>query len=362
MNNGATESSYYNRPKIDEFPQSLARIAVAQICESVGLHGIQHSALDTLSDIVCKYVQEIGKTSNLYANLAGRTESNLVDLVQGLEELGMTQGFLGAADLDHCLSESGVVKEITRYVAVTEEVGFAFSVPDFPVVKERELRPSFYKAGEIPPVDNVPPWLPCFPDPETYISTDLAIIEQDEARNDGIEQDQRDNLPPLLETEQRLSSNELLVPELGSNGVSEREQVNNPFLATPLEYGEKEVSLVPLPAGLLDENLVQNHGLWPEHVLAVGTSASPVIGFKNRDVDIEEGVKEAAVERKPAVRLEFHTVKKSLATDNRRSKVGNAEVLYCFANGDLRVDKKMKIGKAVKESLENGKHIEMMQL
>nr|GFD52882.1 transcription initiation factor TFIID subunit 8-like [Tanacetum cinerariifolium] len=105
-----------------EFVESLARIAVAQICDSVGLQGCQVSALNALSNVMCKYVQDLGKVSSLYANLAGRGESNVFDVVRGMEDLGVCHGFAGGSDLDCCVLESGIVKEVMRYVDVTEEV------------------------------------------------------------------------------------------------------------------------------------------------------------------------------------------------------------------------------------------------
>lgn len=145
-----------------EFSLALARIAVAQICESLGFQGFKQFALDTLSDLTCDYIRNIGKLSSFYANLAGRNQSNVFDVVHGLEDLGLLQGFVGGSDLDRCLLESGVVKEISRFVGESEDVRFAYSVPCFPVVKEHESRFSFLHAAETETgrVDNIPPWLP----------------------------------------------------------------------------------------------------------------------------------------------------------------------------------------------------------
>lgn len=333
---GGGESSRRNkttlkkRTKNDEFSQSIARIAVAQICESVGLHGFQQSALDTLSDITCKYIQEIGKTSNFYANLAGRTESNISDIVHGLEDLGLSQGFIGASDIDHCLSESGIIKEISQYIGVSEEVGFAYSIPPFPVIKERKSTPTFFQTGKTPPLDHIPHWLPCFPDPNTY--------------SDKADQDQKVMEPPLLKSEQHLVSNGSQVP------------VNNHFLAFPLEYGKKEVSLVSLPCRFVEEDVAKNHSLWAKHVSELGTFGPVIHEFKSKDADKEEDRKEIDVERSDSVQLKFHISNKCLATSLRNSQIGDLEGVSWFTDDD----KKMRKEKIVKEMLENGMHNKMV--
>ncbi|XP_023771439.1 transcription initiation factor TFIID subunit 8 [Lactuca sativa] len=330
---GGGESSRINnstlkkRTKKDEFTESLARIAVAQICESVGFRGFQQSALDTLSDITCKYIQDIGKTSNFYANLAGRTESNMFDIVHGLEDLGLSQGFTGASDIDHCFSESGIIKEISQYIGVSEEVGFAYSIPPFPVIKERLPIPSFFHAGKTPPVDHIPPWLPCFPDPNTYTTLASDSTEQTETRHDRVDQDQKVMGLPLL---------------------------NNPFLAFPLECGEKEVSLVSLPARLVEEEVARNHSLWAKHLSELGSFAPVIHGFNSRDADNEESRKDIVVERSRSVQLKFQISK---------TCSGNLEAMSWFTTDDeLRDDKKRRKEKILMELLENGKHTEMMQM
>ncbi|XVE83676.1 hypothetical protein DITRI_Ditri16bG0105700 [Diplodiscus trichospermus] len=86
--------------KSDDFALAIAKVAVAQVCESVEFQSFQHSALETLSDIIVRYIYSIGKTANFNANLAGRVEENVFDLIQGLEELGSGLGFAGASDVD----------------------------------------------------------------------------------------------------------------------------------------------------------------------------------------------------------------------------------------------------------------------
>jgi transcription initiation factor TFIID subunit 8 len=95
MNDGAREcgrdieNNKYakKKPKGDNFVEAIAKIAVAQVCENAGFHGCQQSALNSLSDVVVRYIHDLGKTANFYANLSGRTEGNVFDIVHGLEDL-----------------------------------------------------------------------------------------------------------------------------------------------------------------------------------------------------------------------------------------------------------------------------------
>ncbi|KAI3833029.1 hypothetical protein MKW92_032980 [Papaver armeniacum] len=125
----------------DEFGLAIARIAVAQICETYGFQSFQQSALEALSDIAIRYLCELGKTAHFYANLADRTECNVFDIIQGLEDLGSSHGFIGATDINRCSTSSGTVTEIIQFVNCTEEIPFARPVPQFPVNKHRKPTP-----------------------------------------------------------------------------------------------------------------------------------------------------------------------------------------------------------------------------
>nr|GEU65487.1 transcription initiation factor TFIID subunit 8-like [Tanacetum cinerariifolium] len=269
VNKASGDDGKKKKKKNDEFVESLARIAVAQICDSVGLQGCQVSALNALSNVMCKYVQDLGK--------------------------------------------------------------------------EREARASFLDSGVMPKVDCVPSWLPCFPDAKTYTSSGSVSVEETEILQ--VDQDKKVVETSLLKLERRLASNGFHVPvfEPGVNGG--REQVSNPFLVYPLEYGEKVVSLVLVPERLVvEEDVVQSLSLWAKDVSPLGRFA-PV-----------------AVEKRPAVKLKFQIVKKSLATGSRDGKRGNLEAISWFADDDSRVEKKRKKEIIVNGSFENGKRTEMTQL
>ncbi|EYU28998.1 hypothetical protein MIMGU_mgv11b023610mg [Erythranthe guttata] len=66
---------------------SSARVAVAQICQSMRFKGAQKSALKVLTDVATMYLKAIAKLGAASAN------SN------GLEDLGSVQGFAGSSTL-----------------------------------------------------------------------------------------------------------------------------------------------------------------------------------------------------------------------------------------------------------------------
>ncbi|POO01724.1 Bromodomain associated domain containing protein [Trema orientale] len=65
----------------DDFGRAVSKVAVAQICESVGFQKSKESALDALADITIRNLCDLGKTANFYANLTGRTECNVFDII-----------------------------------------------------------------------------------------------------------------------------------------------------------------------------------------------------------------------------------------------------------------------------------------
>ncbi|KAK9920968.1 hypothetical protein M0R45_029502 [Rubus argutus] len=109
MSHGDGESSRVNEPGssgaprrpqpggggADEFGRAVSKVAVAQICESVGFQGFKESALDSLADIAIRYLRDLGKMANYYANLAGRTESNVFDIVRGVGGFGVAARIFG---------------------------------------------------------------------------------------------------------------------------------------------------------------------------------------------------------------------------------------------------------------------------
>jgi len=293
----------------NDFAYALARMATAQICESVEINSYQESsqsreglrfssfqetALETLTDVVIQYIQNIGKTAQFYVNMAGRVESNALDIVQALEDLGSGLGFDGAHDVEHCLADSGVVKDIIRYTGEAEEIPFVYSLPRFPFNRGKRPAPSFSDIGVEPPDEHIPVWLPAFP--ETKMSNGSEEINVDKIERDV---QSRDNGSSLMSVQQSVDVDRLKVQKsMDQKDVQKpiEEPEGNPFLAAPIWVGEKNVSLsrVVCPSELRKEEISTNH--LPEkhmsmshHIPALEAYAlSDKINDKNRLAGMED--------------------------------------------------------------------------
>lgn len=333
----------------DEFAQAIARNVVAQVCENLGFQSFQQSALDTLADVAVRYIQEIGKMGASYANLANRTECNVFDVIQGLEHLGSVQGFSGASDVRHCLTRSGVVKDIIRYVSQADELPFAYSIPAFPVVKERVLDLSFAQAEENPPDEHIPSWLPKFPDPATYAllsSGNENDSETEAVKIQQVEQQQRLTEKSLLNLQQKLMCNGSevgVVVEQGDAAKAQRAAENNPFLATPLQSWEKEISLPALPARLVDESLGyayhQSHELMENHVAMVEPSSQANEAARSGPCEPEDRRK-IPLNGRPNVQFKLGNAKKSLSMVTNPQNKGTEETSSWFGDEHDGTDEK----------------------
>ncbi|MBA0766654.1 hypothetical protein Gotri_015676 [Gossypium trilobum] len=355
MNNGCLENrkkehdnsqkrpkSYKFGSKSDDFALAIAKVAVAQLCESVGFQSFHLSALETLSDVSVRYIYSIGKTANLSANLAGRVEGNVFDIIHGLEDLGSNLGFSGASDVDRCVVSSGVVKDITHFVGVSDFIPFAYDVPGFPVVKD---------------------WLPAFPDPETY-ATRLSVENETMGVSNGkkteskLERVERKMDRSLLNLQLRFAHNENKGGSSHGSGYVATE--SNPYLAAPLHVGEKEVSPVVLPTKLSNEVALRNpvHVDVGNHVSVLETFAPAIEAMKSGLCDSDNGKKKLLYDQRPTVRFKIGIGKKSLGTISDFGSQNEEDLLKIaswFGNDNEKDDKKRRVEKILKESVESSK-------
>ncbi|XP_004499468.1 transcription initiation factor TFIID subunit 8-like [Cicer arietinum] len=355
----------------DEFAQAIAKIAVAQVCESKGFQGFQQSALEALSDVTARYILNIGKSANCCANLAGRNECNIFDVIQGLEDLGSVQGFTGASDIDHCLEDSGVVREIGQFVNEVEPVMFKHPIPPFPVVKERVLPPSFLQRGEEPPDDHIPAWLPAFPDPQTYSQSPMMNGRGTEPRSINYEHERENDKgdQSLLNSQQQAVSTKFENSTMNDPAVAKAKRVaeeSNPFLAAPLKIEDKEVASVAPPAKFFNnaasdipnvpivENFVEN-----ELVSVLETFAPPIEAINSTYCDSKDDQTKFPVKEKPTVCFKVGTKRKFLGRSMGLipQKEEHTQTLPWFAMEDEKDDRKRRAEKILRESLENPDHL-----
>lgn len=344
------------RAGFDDFGRAISRIAVAQICKSIGFESFNESALESLADVAIKYIIDLGKTASSGANLAGRTQCNVFDVIQGLEDMCASTGFLRASEANHCGLNSGVVREMVEYVESAEEVPFSQSLPHFPVVKHPRMIPSFSQIGETPAFKHVPPWLPAFPDPHTYIRTPTWNERASDPRADKIElaRQRRKAERSLLNLQQRLVGNGSAVASTSkppddvdiASSVSKSE---NPFLAKPFQPGEKDVDIVSLPAklssGVDDKN----------HTSLLETFSPAIEAMKDGLSETVDGVEKNLPDKRPAVCLDFRTGKKVFgdSLDLRLLKKGSERKASFFRRDEERDDKKRRAELILRQSREN---------
>ncbi|GLT59925.1 hypothetical protein SLA2020_327180 [Shorea laevis] len=146
-----------------DFSFAITRIAVAQVCKSVGFRRTEQSALDTLTVVATKYLETLARSAADFSNAANRTQSNLFDVTNALHDLHAVHGgFLGASALhdNNCLLKSSVLKDLSDFVSSTDEIPFAK-----PINKEkgRETETTTPPNSERRP-KHIPEWLPAFPE------------------------------------------------------------------------------------------------------------------------------------------------------------------------------------------------------
>ncbi|CAM6048896.1 unnamed protein product [Sphagnum compactum] len=311
---------------VDAFARAVAKVAVSQLCEATGFHALQRSAVETLADIALRYLSNLGKAAHSYANLSGRTECNALDVVLAMEDLGLA----GAAETSHCVSNSGALRDVMRYVEYAEEIPFARPVPHFPVSKKRVPTPSFAQLGETPPHPHIPSWLPAFPDPRTYGQTPLWDERKSDPCLDKLEQAQQcqkaeqslSSLHLQLSTQGALASDGLKTPQnlvtssLGDSQLISRQQwpsreqdassdkapleahgskgkakrpaalAHNTFLAPPLPAGEKEVSHITPFRGIAEVDTWKQDSAGPVALPSVLEVFAPALKPVNKGIEV----------------------------------------------------------------------------
>lgn len=350
---------------IDDFAEAIARIAVAQLCESLGFQSFQQSALNTLSDVAVRYIRELGRTANYNANLANRSEGNAFDVIQGLEDRGSIQGFSGGSDPSHCLSGSAVVRDIISYIEEVEENPFVYSIPCFPVVKERKLNPGFKQTGESPSKEHIPDWLPKFPDPETYKDLILGNEKELETWNYNIiqqvDEQNKNSEMPLLNMQQKLFSNGFegaVAVEPGDAAKALKAAESNPFLAQPLQFGEKEASLPVLPAKFYDEAAWrhQNHTFTDNHVSAIEQSGRITEAVWSSPCESKGDRRNILLDGRPSVQFKFESRRKSLGRPTDPQTADTDKIAPWFGNDHDEKDEKNRTSKQI--LYENGENMQ----
>lgn len=162
-------SSTSSRLTDSDFHVAVTKIAVAQICHSVGYRGTQTTALETLTDVTIRFLQSIGSSAVTVANSTGRTQSNLHDVIVALQNMYHDVGFIGNSNVTKRVTDSSILRDTMKFVYRNREIPFAKPLP------RRCSTVTSYPPWFSGECGHIPPWLPDFPKIEEAIVTDSKI-------------------------------------------------------------------------------------------------------------------------------------------------------------------------------------------
>ncbi|CAI8593627.1 unnamed protein product [Vicia faba] len=324
----------------DDFGRATAKLAVAQLCEAAGFLAVKDSALESFSDIVIRYLIDFGKTAKFHANLAGRSQCSVFDLIRAWEDLEAPRGF------------SNGMKEIMSYAESMPETSFAQPIPHFPVTRERRNIPSFIQMGETPPSKHIPPWLPALPDPHTYIHTPVWDERVSDPREDKVEQarQRRKAERSLLNLQKRLL---LCNSNRNRNGSTE----------TAAAVPDEDVDVAPVPV-VLPSKLPLVDG---DHVSVLEAFAPAIEMLGGGGVLCDDGIEGEksvipAATARPTVNFKFRTGKRFIGESfgDRNKKKDALHAISLVGREDERDDKKRRAEYILRQSMENPQELTLL--
>ncbi|XP_013369179.1 PREDICTED: transcription initiation factor TFIID subunit 3 isoform X3 [Chinchilla lanigera] len=106
----------------ESYSRSLLRVSVAQICQALGWDSVQLSACHLLTDVLQRYLQQLGRGCHRYSELYGRTDPILDDVGEAFQLMGVN------------------LHELEDYIHNIEPVTFPHQIPAFPVSKNNVLQ------------------------------------------------------------------------------------------------------------------------------------------------------------------------------------------------------------------------------
>lgn len=128
--------------------EKVKRIAFVQIFCS--FNATRLNSVIAAGDIMQSYIEEVGKLATGNAEYAGRSQINILDVLQALQTLGDD------------------FRSIIHYADKLDSKPFAIPLPKNFVVRRRpKVQTSFLKVSE-PQPSSIPYYFPAFPDKHTY--------------------------------------------------------------------------------------------------------------------------------------------------------------------------------------------------
>lgn len=125
------------------FLHEIQRLVVAQVCDCFDT--VKSSAADALAEVLASYIKEIGRAAHECADVAGRTDVNIGDVLSALDAVGA--------------KFQTIVRDAESF-----EVPFAHALPARLQIKRLPKRaPAFREIGERAEA-HIPKFLPALPD------------------------------------------------------------------------------------------------------------------------------------------------------------------------------------------------------
>ncbi|XP_028803240.1 transcription initiation factor TFIID subunit 8 [Neltuma alba] len=163
----------------------VAKVAISQICQSVGFKRTQLYAVETLTNVAVEYLRAIGKSAASFSNASNRTNANLFDLINAVHDICSVRGFPTASEMHKSeLLRSGALRDIMKFSSLYKELSCAKPIPC----------PSFSPCpNPVQPIDSntsmgcykqnlrgshIPRWLPDFPPESSYRICGQVIKER----------------------------------------------------------------------------------------------------------------------------------------------------------------------------------------
>ncbi|KAK7290684.1 hypothetical protein RIF29_05278 [Crotalaria pallida] len=160
-----------------EFALTVNKIAVAQICQSIGYKRSKCNALETLTNVATKYIQAIARSASSFANASNRTDVNFFDLVNGINDMSSDRGFSGGSTMHKSnLLKSGALRDIMSFVNLSNEVPFAKPNLEHNVDSCTSTSACCQEA-KVQHL-HIPRWLPDFPKESLYKNCDKVLIKE----------------------------------------------------------------------------------------------------------------------------------------------------------------------------------------
>lgn len=258
-----------------------AKLVAAQLADAAGYEGVQQSSLDILSDLLLRYMDQVSAASHANAELCGRSESNALDVLLSLNDLGFTIDTL----LDH--------------IKQNPSIPFSNDIQPFPDRRPPPKRtPAFAAIGEAPP-PHIPTYLPAFPDAHTYKETAIFPARNQNdvmKRQDDLTKQREEAQSAFVKLQARLSPDNAVLAEAAKRDAPEEEAAQeagpstdqvmqdveqepqpttttlNAFNLAPSAWEASQATTAPLPSAITEPS--SSSWNWKEHLEKVATLAT----------------------------------------------------------------------------------------